>query len=90
MENVNKHKKELMKKPEFREAYEKMDPGFRFAEMILSLRKKNNITQKELAERLGTTQSAVSRMESGDYNPSLKTLNRIAEAFNSKLEIGIK
>lgn len=90
MEDVNKHKKELMKNSKFHKAYQQMESGFEFASMLISKRLENNMTQKELAEKLETTQSAVSRMESGDYNPSLKTLNRIAEVFDSKVELRLK
>ena len=57
------------------------------ARKLLELRGQTGQTQKQLAARLGMTESMISRLESGDHVPSLKTLCRIAEAFGRQLEI---
>ncbi len=90
MENIKKHKKELMKDPDFYKEYKAIQPHFEFAKMIIKKRIEKGLTQAELAKRLGTTQSAIARLESGEYNPSLKFLSRVADAFESNLEIAIK
>ena len=46
-----------------------------------------NITQNQLAEMIGTKQSNISRLESGEYNPSLEFLNKVAQALGKSLEI---
>jgi transcriptional regulator with XRE-family HTH domain len=46
-----------------------------------------NITQKELAELIGTKQSNISRFESGNYNPTIEFLNKMAHAVGKQLEV---
>lgn len=60
------------------------------AYQILQLRKKSNISQKELAKKIGTTQSNVARMEGGRQNFTINTLEKIAETFSKNLNISIK
>ncbi|GHU30983.1 hypothetical protein FACS1894172_05110 [Spirochaetia bacterium] len=52
-------------------------------------RKEKNLTQKDLAVLVGTRQSNISRLESGNYNPSLEFLNKIAIAMGKELEVRI-
>ena len=51
------------------------------------LRKKKKITQKQLAELVNTKQPSIARLESGDYNPSLDFLKKIAEVLDANLEV---
>lgn len=81
------HKKELMKDPEFVRAYQELQPEFAIIRKIIEARIKDGVTQKKLAKRMGTKQSAISRLESGNANPSLGFLGRLAEALDSRLEI---
>jgi ribosome-binding protein aMBF1 (putative translation factor) len=81
------YKKKLFKDPEFVKAYHELDPEFAVIEAILRARLKRGVTQKKLAQRLKTKQSAISRLESGTANPSLNFLKRLAEALDSRLEI---
>ena len=57
------------------------------ARRLLELRADSGETQRQLAQRLGMTESMISRLERGDHVPSLKTLCRIADAFGRRLEI---
>ena len=52
-----------------------------------NLRKEKDLTQRELAELINTTQSCIARLESGKYNPSLRFLQKIADACDKKIEI---
>ena len=89
---MNKHtfqaylEKEL-KNPRFRKAYEKERYNLGIGYEIFLAREKAGMTQKELAKRIGTRQSNISRMEQGEYNFTVEMLDRIAQAFNSKLKI---
>ncbi len=80
-------KKEKMKDPEFKAEYDRQQPEFAVIEAILEARVKKDITQKTLAERMGTKQSVISRLESGNANPSIAVLQKLAKALNLHLEI---
>ena len=60
---------------------------YKIIEEIIMARKKKKLTQKDLAELIGTKQSNISRLESANYNPSLDLLNRIAIAMGKELEV---
>lgn len=81
-----------LKDPEFRKEYETLEPEYQLAKSIIELRLKRGITQKELAEKIGTKQSGISRLESVNTrsNPSLSLLERVAEALDAKLIVYIK
>lgn len=77
-------KDELLSDPEVREAYDAMSGEFALARELITARVRAGLTQAELAERMGTTQSAVARIESGRRLPSMKTLLRYAKATGSR------
>ena len=79
-------KKEL-RNPEFRKFYEKEGHRLRIAYEITQLRKRQKLTQKKLAEKIGTSQSAVARIEAGEQNISTDKLQEIASAFDRNIEI---
>ena len=85
--NWKKHRQELLKNPAVLKAYQDIQPELAIIEKIIMARAKEGITQKELAKRMKTRQSAVSRLETGRANPSLSFLQRLAAALNSRLEI---
>jgi len=75
--------KEALKDPKLRAEYDKLQPQF----AILQARIEKGLSQKELASKIGTKQSVISRLESGRANPSVAFLKKLAEALNSHLEI---
>lgn len=89
MKNYNNFKKELLKDREIKKAYDNLEVEFILIEEIIKKRIKKGITQKELAERIGTKQSAISRFESGSYNPSLSFLRKLADGLGIKLRISL-
>lgn len=64
-----------------------MEPEFQVALEVLRLRLKRGLSQKELAARVGTQQSGISRLERANAKPSLSLLQRVAQALNAHLEI---
>jgi len=78
---------ELLLDAETKEEYERLEPEFAIIREIMKYRIDNDITQKELAELVGTKQSNISRFENGNYNPSLKFLKKIAEGLGKKLVV---
>lgn len=78
---------ELYKDPEFRKEYDRQKPYYDLILEVIRGRKRLGLTQQELAEKAGKQQSAISRIESGEYNIRFKTLIEIAEALEAKVEI---
>lgn len=81
------HREKLMADPEFVKAYRELQPEFEIIEKIIQARINKKITQKKLAMLMKTRQSAISRLESGNANPSLSFLKRFADALNFRLEV---
>ena len=72
----------------FSKAYEELELEYRVANQMLKARASAGLTQDAVAERMGTTKSAVSRLESaGKHAPSLETLKRYAEAVGCELQV---
>lgn len=80
-------KANMLKDEEFKIEYEKLKPRYEAIEQIIRARKEQNITQAELAKRVGTQKSNISRLESGNYNPSLDFLAKIAESLGKKIAV---
>ena len=75
--------KELLKNPAFKEAYDALEPEFALIEKRIRL----GLSQKTLAKKIGTKQSAISRLESGESNPTVGFLKKVAKALNAKVKI---
>ncbi|KKQ01372.1 MAG: Helix-turn-helix domain protein [Parcubacteria group bacterium GW2011_GWA2_36_24] len=82
-------KREWMKDPKFRKAYEDLQPEYAIIYAIIRKRIASKMSQKDLAKKLGTKQSAISRLESGNYNPTLSFLKKLSTTLGGKLEIKI-
>ncbi len=87
MTKLSELAKEWMKDPEFRAEYEKADREFALIEQLIMARADAKLTQAELAERIGTTQSAIARLEGGGVLPSMRTLRKYADATGRDLRI---
>lgn len=87
MTRISEMHKKWMKEPKYRKAYHALEDEFAIARAVIAARKRAGLTQLELARRMGTTQPAVTRMESGRVQPSLRTLQRLAKATGSRLLI---
>ena len=81
-------KQRLMDNPEVRKEYAKVDAEFALIEAMITARRQAKLTQAELAEKIGTTQSAIARLEGGRVSPSISTLRRYAEATGHQLQVG--
>jgi len=80
-------KARMLANPDVKREYDALAPAFEIAAELLRARKRTGLSQAELAERMGTSQSAIARMESGEALPSTKSLLRFAEATGSKVEL---
>lgn len=83
-------KTDMLKDEEFKIEYEKLKPRYEVIEQVIKARKEQNITQSELAKRIGTQKSNISRFESGNYNPSLDFLTKLAESLGKNLRVQIR
>lgn len=89
MRNYKQFKAKLLKNQEIKQAYEKLGAEFAVVEMIIKKRIEKGLTQKELARRVGTKQSAISRLESGNYNPSISFIQKVADALDTRLKVSL-
>lgn len=80
----------LKQDPSLQEEFDKADRAWDIAFQIYDLREKAGLTQKQLAELVGTKQSNIARIENADYTGyTLKTLEKVAKALKAKLEVKI-
>ncbi len=84
------HKKQLLKNSEFRKALEETKIEYEIARAIILTRTKYKLSQKQLAEKLKTRQSVVSRVENAQTTVSLSFLKRFTEVFGGKLKISFE
>jgi ribosome-binding protein aMBF1 (putative translation factor) len=81
------HKKLLLKDPKFRRALKETRLEYEIARTMILARVKNKMTQKELAKKLKTKQSVISRVENAQTTPTISFLKRLASVFNTELKI---
>jgi DNA-binding XRE family transcriptional regulator len=80
---------ERLKDPEFKKEWDALEPEFQLASQLIEARIKKNISQRELAKKVKTSQAAISRIEAMNGNPSLSFLKRIAAALDSTVKISL-
>lgn len=73
--------------PEFKTEYDALQPEHAIIQAIINARQQSGLTQKELSERTGIAQGDISKLERGNANPSLRTLQRLAEGMGMKLRL---
>ena len=78
---------EQLQNSEFKKEYVALEPEFAVMQALIDARKDNGMTQKELSAATGISQADISRLEHGNGNPSLRTLQRIAKALQMSLKI---
>jgi transcriptional regulator with XRE-family HTH domain len=82
--------KRWMKEPGFKEGYDALAEEFELASLLIEARTHSHLTQAELAEKMGTSQSTIARLESGKAKPTLATLRRLAKATGMQLKISLE
>jgi predicted transcriptional regulator len=76
-----------MQDPDDQRDHAASEDEFAMAETFIRARAHANLTQEQVAERMGTTQSVVARLESGRSKPSMRTLERFADAVGTKVKL---
>ena len=77
----------FLEDPEAKAAYDALESEYQLVSELIGKRLERKLSQKQLAEKIGTKQSAICRLESGEGNPSFKFLKRVAEGLGTKLKI---
>jgi len=83
-------KARVLQDSKVRKEYEALEPQFSLLRQIVARRNELKLSQAQLAKRIGTEQSAISRLESGYANASVKTWYKVAKALDADLEISLK
>lgn len=81
--------KELLADPAVKKEYDKLAPRYAIISEVISARIKRGMTQQQIAEKMGTKQSAIARLESGNSNPSISFLEKLARVLGYKLTVKI-
>ena len=79
--------KEQMADPSFNQEWDALEPDFSIVQALIDARKESGLTQKQLSERTGIAQADISKLESGNGNPSVKTLQRLAAGMGMRVKI---
>lgn len=80
-------KRELLKNPAVRQAYDELEPEYQLASSIIQARIDHKMTQAELAEKAGVSQVIIARLESGTSNPTVGTVTRVARVLGKELKL---
>ena len=86
----NEYKKKWEKDPEFQKAWEKTRLEYEVARALIKARIEKKMTQKQLARKMKTKQSVISRVENAQTKPTLSFLQRLADALGGKLEVNLR
>jgi predicted transcriptional regulator len=89
MNDLQKLIKQNLKNEDFKTEWDNLDLRYKVIEQIIKLRITYNLTQTQFAKKIGTTQSIISRIENGTVNIGIDFLERIAKAFDKKVEVNI-
>ena len=90
MSDLQEYPSKRVQNPEFEKQWEESRLQYEVARQLIQLRKQAGLTQEELARKLHTRQSEISRIENGDQNISLEKLRRMVEAMGGNVEIRIE
>jgi len=90
MKSFKQFKNQLLKDPKVKVEYDKLTPEYQLVQAVIRKRIQRGLSQSQLAKKAGTQQSAISRLESGRYNPSLTFLTKIAHALDSTINVSFR
>ncbi len=87
MTNYKDFLNEQLQNEKFKKEYDALEAEFSIIQAMLDARKASGMTQKELADRTGIAQADISKLENGNANPSLRTLQRLADGMGMRLKL---
>jgi DNA-binding XRE family transcriptional regulator len=84
-------KRELFaENPDVKAAYEELRPQYELISQIIAARNEEGLSQEALAKRTGITRSNISRLESGNYNPSFEFMSRVARGLGREIHVELR
>ena len=86
-QEYNHIKKEALRDPVVKAAYDALEPEYKIAESMIKARLAKKLTQKELAVQAGVSQTVIARLESGTNNPTIATVSRVASVLGKELRL---
>jgi predicted transcriptional regulator len=89
MQTFEQFKKEALKDKEVAKEYKRLAPRYKLISDLIRLRIKKGLTQAEMAKKIGTKQSAIARIESGDENLTIDSVQKMTDALDAKIRISI-
>ena len=89
MTKLSSLKRKMLADPAARREYDRLGPEFEISSELIAARKRAKLSQEDLAERMGTSQSAIARLESGRNMPMMETIRRYAEATGSRVRLSL-
>ena len=90
MTQLNTLKKKALQNENVKEEYHALDAEFELSDTLMTMRSKAGLTQEQIAEKMGTQKSNISRLERGSANPSWQTLQKYAKACGFQLSVAIE
>ena len=87
MINYTEFKKQALKDPKVKKAYDELQPDYDIIQALIDARKSQHMTQNDLAKITGITQADISRIENGTRNPSLEMIKRLAAGMGMRLKL---
>ena len=87
MKTLDDFLKEELQDPVFRKEYEALQPEYEIKRAMIQARMNSGMTQKQLAEKTGIAQADISKLENGNANPSLRTLQRLASGMGMQVKL---
>lgn len=89
MDDFKIHLDESLQNSNFKFEYEQKELRYKIIDILVGIRVQYKLTQAELAQKLGTTQAVISRIENGSVNIGIDFLQKIANTFNKKIDIKV-
>jgi len=86
MSDLKKHLEESLQDPEFKDEWDKLELRYAVIKQLIKIRNSYNLSQAQLAQKLNTTQAVISRIENGTVNIGIDFIERLAKAFDKKIE----
>ena len=87
MSDLQKYLDKQLEDPEFKEEWDKLELRYAVIKQLIKIRNNYNLSQAQLAEKLNTTQAVISRIENGTVNIGIDFIEKLARAFDKKIEL---